>query len=667
MRIDRNFSRQSALHDDREGFERFIGVQGRKAGGLLDWSMETGVDRWQSAFDGSMGTLADGHRAAAIAQRGVAVSIVAETVSLPGDSAAAIFSPPADIVYTFDTDAQGWTGSGIGTVTYEPTGGNPGGHMKGLDTAVGQGYFLAPLTGDYEAYFGGTISFDYWQSHDDPNSNPDDVILKGADGTITLVVDLPDFPANSWTNLSFEIDLGVFKINSQNGRVATEEEIRAVLADLESFEIANDLTGGSAENFTLFDNFILSAGEDEEPVNPGHVVSSTFDTDREGWSFIADVSEFRWVATDGNPGGYLEAVDAVTGQIWYFVAPEKFLGDKSAFYGGSLTFDLRQSALNAQIQTDDLRLHGAGLILTFNTASNPGLDWTPYDVPLEAGFGWEVQSTGLAATEQQLRDVLGDLDGLFIRGEFRSGADTGGLDNVIMSATGEEIRGTAADDLLIGGDGFDTLVGAKGNDTLQGNAGGDVLKGGAGSDWADYSSAPNGLTANLKNPDLNDGHAAGDSYNSIENLRGSSVGDRLNGNNADNIIEGGGGRDVIAGRRGNDTLIGGAGKDKLRGGADEDQFVLSSTKRGDADAIKDFTDDDIVALDGSVYGLPAGALAASRFAVGTQAGDANDRFVYDDGTGQLYFDPDGSGSAAQTLIATFDGAPTLSAADFIVI
>ena len=44
-----------------------------------------------------------------------------------------------------------------------------------------------------------------------------------------------------------------------------------------------------------------------------------------------------------------------------------------------------------------------------------------------------------------------------------------------------------------------------------------------------------------------------------------------------------------------------------------------------------------------------------------------DRVVYDSATGQLFYDADGSGSGAAQLIATLEGAPTLSATSIVII
>ncbi|MBC7985841.1 MAG: hypothetical protein H7X93_04100 [Sphingomonadaceae bacterium] len=190
---------------------------------------------------------------------------------------------------------------------------------------------------------------------------------------------------------------------------------------------------------------------------------------------------------------------------------------------------------------------------------------------------------------------------------------------------------------------------------------------GAGSDWADYSSASDKVKADLKAPGSNTGDAAGDVYVSIEHLRGTGFKDVLLGDDFANRIEGLAKNDNISGRDGNDTLAGGAGKDTLKGGAGADRFVLASVNAADADKISDFASGDRIELDSALYGLPVGALPGNRFVTGTAAGDGNDRIIYNDANGKLYFDADGTGAQAQVLIATISNLATLSAGDFVVI
>jgi Ca2+-binding RTX toxin-like protein len=112
------------------------------------------------------------------------------------------------------------------------------------------------------------------------------------------------------------------------------------------------------------------------------------------------------------------------------------------------------------------------------------------------------------------------------------------LDNGINETThvdvyrslGSTIAGTAADEILLGGNNDDTLQANAGNDVLLGNGGADTLLGGDGADH----------------------------------------------------LEGGADNDTLDGGAGNDILYGGAGNDLLTGGAGADVFAWTLADRGAA-------------------------------------------------------------------------------------
>jgi len=65
-------------------------------------------------------------------------------------------------------------------------------------------------------------------------------------------------------------------------------------------------------------------------------------------------------------------------------------------------------------------------------------------------------------------------------------------------------------------------------------------------------------------------------------------------------------------------------------------------------------------------------LSAQQFRLGPDAYTAEQRIIYDNASGDLYYDPDGNGAAAQVQIAnlypTSNGlAPQLTLADFVIV
>jgi Ca2+-binding RTX toxin-like protein len=67
----------------------------------------------------------------------------------------------------------------------------------------------------------------------------------------------------------------------------------------------------------------------------------------------------------------------------------------------------------------------------------------------------------------------------------------------------------------------------------------------------------------------------------------------------------------------------------------------------------------------SPLGAP-GPIAADVLVLGTSAQDANDRLIYDSGTGSLFYDADGTGSGTAQLVANLGVGTALGAADIFV-
>lgn len=164
---------------------------------------------------------------------------------------------------------------------------------------------------------------------------------------------------------------------------------------------------------------------------------SSFDLNDEGWRVVGDVQGFTTIpeydSTGGNPGGHCYAVDVGTGDYWYWVAPDTFLGNKSAAFGKYLRFDLKQNKTTGQSNKADVIMEGDGIKIFYDTPYNPDLVWTHYDVLLDTA-GWERNSynSGQSVTVDDFQQVLANLTRLWIRGEYSVYVDIGSIDNVIL-------------------------------------------------------------------------------------------------------------------------------------------------------------------------------------------------------------------------------------------
>ena len=66
------------------------------------------------------------------------------------------------------------------------------------------------------------------------------------------------------------------------------------------------------------------------------IASSVFHNSTDGWTIEGDADNLT------AHSDYISARDQGKGEVWYFVAPKKFLGDRSASYGYTLRFELSQ-------------------------------------------------------------------------------------------------------------------------------------------------------------------------------------------------------------------------------------------------------------------------------------------------------------------------------------
>ena len=260
-----------------------------------------------------------------------------------------------------------------------------------------------------------------------------------------------------------------------------------------------------------------------------------------------------------------------------------------------------------------------------------------------------------------------------------------------LNLTGNELNnsiyGNNGVNVLTGGAGNDSLNGLAGNDTLDGSIGSDVMAGGTGNDLYRVDSAGDQIVeaANAGNDTVQAAASftlsAGSSIETLATLNsalttaldltGNELNNTIAGNAGINVLAGGFGSDNMNGLGGDDTLRGGAGNDVLRGGTGLDSFLFNTSLNAanNVDQVIDFSvADDTIVLENAVFtGLTAGELAPGAFRTGSAAADADDRIVYNSGTGALLFDVDGLGGAAGVQFATLSTGLALTASDFTVI
>lgn len=148
--------------------------------------------------------------------------------------------------------------------------------------------------------------------------------------------------------------------------------------------------------------------------------------------------------------------------------------------------------------------------------------------------------------------------------------------------------------------------------------------------------------------------------------RGSSQAERLSGNQAGNQLSGEAGNDTLAGGLGNDTLSGGAGADSFRfdaaldGGGNVDRIVDFAALEGDQIVLENTGSSLFTAL------TTSGPLAAAAFIAANAFSNTSQRIRYESSSGNLFYDPDGSGGASSQLFAILSSDLALNNNQFLV-
>jgi Ca2+-binding RTX toxin-like protein len=252
------------------------------------------------------------------------------------------------------------------------------------------------------------------------------------------------------------------------------------------------------------------------------------------------------------------------------------------------------------------------------------------------GFGGHADGDTLISIENLLGSLHGD-DLLVGNDNPNSLWGSDGHDSLKGGGGADNLYGQQGNDILDGGSGADRMYGLTGNDTYYvDNASDAVIEyGGEGSDTVRASVS----YVISDGEDVEFLTTTDDNGTAPINLTGNESGNTVRGNNGNNIINGGHGNDELTGRGGMDWFL----------------FDTPLDTMWNIDRITDFNvTDDTIRLDATIFSsdLAVGSsVAGSQFVIGTAALDAGDRIIYDNATGVVLYDSDGTGATAAIQFA----------------
>jgi len=173
---------------------------------------------------------------------------------------------------------------------------------------------------------------------------------------------------------------------------------------------------------------------------------STFESGVENWTASSGGADGPFHSSDGG-SGHIYGNDQ-SNSVWYFKAPGSWGGDWSSLQGQTIQFDLflstdEQNPTYFQRGDVILDLKGDSSYAIWTSGIRPAAnEWTHYEVRLDEKNFAVIQNGVL--TFKSLYEVLPDVEGFSIRGDFIVGRETVGLDNVSIGLAQNDSRPAAA-------------------------------------------------------------------------------------------------------------------------------------------------------------------------------------------------------------------------------
>ena len=368
----------------------------------------------------------------------------------------------------------------------------------------------------------------------------------------------------------------------------------------------------------------------------------------------------------------------------------------NTMYGNGLANSLNGAAGNDSLfggkgndslfggQGDDILDGGAG---ADSLSGNAGDDTYSVENTGDAVMEQLNQGTDTVKTDLSGYTLTENVENLIQTGSANISGTGNDLDNrLIGNGANNVLSGVSGDDTLMGGRGADTLNGGDGNDHLDGGLGNDVMSGGAGDDVY-YTDSLSDQVIEAGNQGIDTVYTGRTGIttlsDNVEQLILTGSDQTGAGNDLNNYILGAGFLDILVGNGGADTLVStgtydvfhsGMGADMLTGSQVHDNFdfdVLETS--ANRDVITNFSraGGDVIVFSRSAFtGLSSiphtGVLSQDpqAFTLGTAATNTDQRIIYDQTSGNLWYDEDGSGTAHDAvLVAILSNHATLTNAD----
>ncbi len=591
------------------------------------------------------------------------------------------------------------TAAGEGTATH---------HTSSTDSFENVERFIGSSCNDSFTGSSGNDTFDGSGGNDYLKGEGGDDHLTGGTGDDTIDGGSgDDWVSYSYTSSSVIITLS--EGTDGSAELSSEFDILRYIENAEGSTGADTIYGSSADNILmgLEGDDILKGGDGDDTLMGGEGSNKLLGEGGDDTASYADLTAASGVSIDiaGGTVAHSSGTDTLMDTFATFVGSQGsdiYTGTSSAdtFFGadGDDTFiiTLGTEYFDGESGTDTVSFENiedaVSIDYSSGTASGTTPDGTFAVTGVEHFVGTDYNDSFIGSDADETFSGLGGedtidggdgsdwvsyaydtgYDGLVV--DLSSGNEYGlmagvetdrliSIENVIGTGGDDTLIGSDADNHLIGGDSEDWLDGGKGDDILEGGSSDNSIIGGDGCDTISFASTNIGLTINLGDGNgsvAHDGYT--DTFSSIEAVIGSTGNDTITSSSGIAAECPDSPNDTIQGYGGNDTINLITGQKSL--------LIYSGLDEG-GDTINNFTSgEDSFLFKGEDFDSSAASNIAeiSESYDGTNSGISSSDacFVFDDTSGQLWYDSNGSDTGGATLIATLNGTTEISTDDISV-